>query len=248
MLRTILVDDETHALDRLHWQLTEYCPEVEVVAQCASPQDAIEQITKLKPQLVMLDIEMPKMNAFELLKQLEPVQFEIIFTTAYNQFAMRAFQVSALDYLLKPIDEEELRRAIRKTNDTNRQIAASQLKLLQERVQQPLQPLEKLALPTSDGLELVPIRNIVYCESESNYCHVYIEGGKEFFITRTLKDMQEALEGSTFFRIHNSFLANLNHVTKYVRGDGGYLVMSNGKTLNVARSKKDELMQVIGKL
>lgn len=248
MLRAIIVDDERHCIETLQWQLSEYCPNVEVVAQCSSPLDAIEQIKELKPQLVMLDIEMPKMNGFEMLKHLEPVDFDIIFTTAYDEFAVNAFKVSALDYLLKPIDEEELKRAIGKVTTRHGPINADQLHLLHDRIDQPRKPLEKLALPTSEGLEFVPIRSIIYCESDSNYCHVIIDGGKDLFITRTLKEIQEALEGSTFFRIHNSYLANLDHVTRYVRGDGGYLVMTNGKSLTVARSKKDELMAVIGRI
>jgi two-component system LytT family response regulator len=248
MLRTILVDDESHCLDTLQWQLQEYCPEVEVIAQCNSPLDAIEQIGKLKPQLVMLDIEMPKMNAFEMLKQLEPVEFDVIFTTAYDQFAVNAFKVSALDYLLKPVDEEELKRAIAKAVQRNAAPSHDQLSLLHERVKQPRKPLEKLALPTSEGLEFVSVKGIIYCESDSNYCHIIMDGDKQLFITRTLKEIQEALEGSNFFRIHNSYLANLDHVTRYVRGDGGYVVMSNGKSLSVARSKKDELMSVIGRV
>lgn len=247
-LRTILVDDESHGLDTLQWQLQEYCPEIEVVAQCSSPVDAIEQIRRLTPHLVMLDIEMPKMNAFEMLKHLEPVAFDIIFTTAYDQFAVNAFKVSALDYLLKPVDEDELKRAIAKAVKRSAAASTEQLQLLHERMEHPRKPLEKLALPTSEGLELIPVRNIIYCESESNYCHIFIDGGKQRFITRTLKEIQEALDGSGFFRIHNSYLANLDHITRYVRGDGGYVVMSNGTQLTVARSKKDELMGVIGRL
>lgn len=247
-LRTIIVDDESHCVKTLAWQLNEFCAQVEVVAKCTDPEDAIVQIRALKPDLVMLDIEMPNMNAFDMLKHLERVDFDIIFTTAYDQFAVSAFRVSALDYLLKPIVEEELVAAIDKAIARHGGANPQQLELLHERLAEPKKPPERMAVPTRDGLEFISVKGIIYCESESNYTHIVMDDGKPHFINRTLKEIQEALEGANFFRIHNSYLVSLDHVRKYVRGDGGYLVMSNGKSLTVSRAKKDELMAVIGRV
>jgi two-component system LytT family response regulator len=257
MLSAILVDDESHCLDTLEWQLEEYCPDVEVVARCNSGMEAIDRITELKPQLVFLDIEMPGMNAFEMLEQLQhahsgstdrrALPFEIVFTTAYDQYAVHAFKIAAVDYLLKPIDERELQRSVAKVREHQSVLNADQLRLLNERLTQPQRTPGRLALPTSDGLELVEVDKILYCASESNYCHIHL-ADREYFITRTLKEIQETLEGSSFFRIHNRFLINLNHLSKDVRGEGGYVVMKNGQQLPVARSRKEELLQLIRQL
>ena len=242
MIRALLVDDEKHCLETLSWQLSKFCPEVEVIAACESAESALEVLHKHEIDLIFLDSEMPVMNAFELLQQFKHVSFEVIFTTAYDIFAVKAFKFSALDYLLKPIDKDELMQAVKKAVTKKQPILAEQLNILFQNLYQRT-PSPKIALPTMEGLEFVSAGDIVHCQSDGNYTHIFMLDGSKFLISRTLKETEELLEGHRFLRVHHSYTINLDHIKKYVKGDGGYVIMSNNATINVSRSRKEELLK-----
>ncbi len=204
----------------------------------------MEAIEKLKPDLVFLDIEMPAMNGFEMLEQFTEIPFAIIFTTSYDQYAIKAIRFSALDYLLKPIDPNELVSAVKKVQEQRHLPMAEQFQMLLKQVQGKEHHFNKIAVPTFEGFELIPADEVLYCEANDNYTHLFLKNKTKIIACRTLKEMEEQLQDFPFFvRVHHSYMVNLNEVTKYVRGEGGYLVMSDESTVNVSRSRKDSLMK-----
>ncbi|MEP6737264.1 MAG: LytTR family DNA-binding domain-containing protein [Chryseolinea sp.] len=244
-LKAVLVDDEKHCLELLTWQLEQFCPTVDIVGVCDSSEKALTILSNETVDLTFLDIEMPNMNGFEMLKRLKNIRFEIIFTTAYDKFAVKAFKFSALDYLLKPIDKDELIQAVNKVKEKkNQPILPEQLNILFENLYNQKQPAQKIALPTMNGLEFVIADDIIHCHSEGNYSHIFLRDGSKFLICRTLKETEELLSGHNFFRVHHSHSINLNHIKKYVKGDGGYVVMINNATINVSRSRKEQLLRM----
>ena len=242
-MKVVLVDDEKHCLETLSWQLQRYCPQVEILAACSTAAAAIKIIQKEPVDLVFLDIEMPHMNGFEMLEALQPITFEIIFTTAYDMFAVKAFKFSAVDYLLKPIDKEELLQAMNKYKTRGTKLRPEQLNILFQSLNQKSGPVQRVALPTMEGLEFIEAEDIIHCQSESNYTHIFLAGDTKLLISKTLKETEELLKDHNFMRIHHSHLINLNHVRKYVKGDGGYVIMSNDDAVNVSRSRKELLLR-----
>lgn len=243
MIRAILVDDEMHGLDTLSILLSENCPGVEVVDRCSSAKKALESIAKTKPDLVFLDIEMPIMNGFELLEQFSEIPFAVIFTTSYDQYAIKAIRFSALDYLLKPVDPKELVAAIDKVKRKNPP-TSEQFQMLMDQLQHREGPISRIAIPTTEGFELVPADQVVRCEADDNYTYLYLKNKTKIVASRTLKEVEEQLSEFPFFiRVHHSYIANLNEVVRYVRGEGGYLVMTDGTTVNVSRSRKEALLK-----
>jgi two-component system LytT family response regulator len=244
MIKAITIDDEVHCLETLCILLQEFCPEVQLVDQCRSAKKGLEAIEKIKPDLVFLDIEMPAMNGFEMLEQFTEIPFAIIFTTSYDQYAIKAIRFSALDYLLKPVDPKELINAVKKVQEQRHLPMAEQFQMLLKQVQGKEHHFNKIAVPTSEGFELIPADQVIQCEANDNYTHLFLKNKTKIIACRTLKEMEEQLQEFSFFiRVHHSWLVNLNEVTKYVRGEGGYLVMSDGSTVNVSRSRKDALMK-----
>ena len=248
MIRAIAIDDERDALEMLEHILKRNCPEVELVALCDSPLDGLEKIKSLKPDLLFLDIEMPQLNGFDLLDRLGKYDFDVIFTTAYNQFAIRALKVCALDYLLKPIDIDELKEAVQKSASRKLRVSNEQLEMLMNYFKPEKPKARRIALTVSDHLIFVETSDIIYCESDSNYTVFFLANGEKVMISKTLKDVEEILEGSDFFRVHASYLINMKHVRKFTRGDGGYVVMSNNQHITVSRKKKDEFFEMFSKL
>lgn len=245
MIKAILVDDELHGLETLSILLTDYCPDVKVMEKCSSAKKALEAIAKTKPDLVFLDIEMPIMNGFELLEQFEQIPFSVIFTTSYDQYAIKAIRFSALDYLLKPVDPKELIAAVNKVNNKKHTPTNEQLQMLMNQLQHKESKFTKIAVPTSEGFELIPADNVIRCEADDNYTHLYLKNKTKIIASRTLKEMEEQLkEFSYFIRVHHSYIVNLNEVVKYVRGEGGYLVMTDESTVNVSRSRKEALLKL----
>lgn len=244
MIKAILIDDEMHCLKSMAILLKEYCPDVQVMEQCNDGMAGLDAIDKLKPDLVFLDIEMPHMNGFEMLEQLAEIPFAIIFTTGYDQYAIKAFRFSALDYLLKPIEHKELITAIEKVREQRHLPMAEQFQMLLRKINEKEYQFHKIAIPTIDGFELIPAEQVVRCEAADNYTYLYTKNKNKIVACRSLKEMEEQLQEFNFFvRVHHSYLVNLNEVIKYIRGDGGYLVMSDGATINVSRSRKDALMK-----
>lgn len=248
MIRCVLIDDESNSLEMMEWLLKTYCPQVVIEAMCNSASKGIEAINKLKPDVVFLDIEMPHMNGFDMLEQFDKLTFDVVFCTAYDQFAIKAFKYSALNYLLKPIDPEDLKETVRRIEEKKAAPSKEQIELLFQNIRQTTkQTVQRIALTTGDGMIFVPTSDILYCQAESNYTSVVLSGGKKVLVSKVLKDIDEALSGPDFFRIHNSFLVNMNHISKFVRGDGGYVVMEDGTTVSISRSRRQEFMDMFEK-
>jgi two-component system LytT family response regulator len=246
MIRAILVDDEVHCLNSLSIQLSEHCSGVEILAKCMSGKSALEAIAKVNPELVFLDIEMPNMNGFEFLEQCKQISFSVIFTTSYDQYAIKAFRISALDYLLKPIDPEELVAAVQKVEVQKSRPLTEQFREMIQQIQHLNKGITKIGIPTIEGFELIPADKIVYCEASNNYTFVYLKDRTKIVACRGLKEMEEQLQDfKSFLRVHNSYLVNLNEVNRYIRGDGGYLVLTDGTSVNVSRGRKDALMKFL---
>lgn len=243
-LRAILIDDEVHCAETLEWQLTNFCPTVELIGVFTSPIEGLAAIKAQKPDLVFLDIEMPKMNGFQLLKSFDKVDFGVIFTTAFDQFAVQAFKVSAVDYLVKPIDDDELKLAVEKAENVNAKSAAISVDFLLEQMQEN-KLSNRLFLPTLNGLEFIEKEMVVRCESDSNYTTVFFGENDKMVISKTLKEFEDLLPERHFFRVHHSHIINLLYVQKYVRGDGGHLVMKNGNIVPVSRAKKQLLLEYL---
>ena len=243
MIRAIIIDDEPYCCEALATLLERYCPQVKVIDICYDGASALQAIEKDKPQLIFLDIEMPKMNGFELLEKLPEINFELIFTTSYDQYAIKAIRFSALDYLLKPIDREELQKAVQKAVQRSQRPLPQQIEILLQKLNHPGVGINKIAIPTMEGLQLIPVDSIISCSSDSNYTNLMLTNKQKLTSSRTLKEIEEMLEEYSFLRVHHSFLVNLNAVDKYIKGEGGYLVMSDGSTVDVSRSRKEMLLK-----
>lgn len=243
MIKAVIVDDEPYCCEALDALLNRYCPQVKVVGICYSGREALQEIREQKPQLLFLDIEMPQMNGFELLQKIPDPGFDLIFTTSYDQYAIKAIRFSALDYLLKPIDRDELQAAVHKVVERNHPPLTQQLELLLHKMHLPASQINKVALPTMEGLQMLTVDTIISCESDSNYTIVFLKDKQKIVVSRTLKDIEEILEDHPFLRIHHSHLVNINEINKYVKGEGGYVVMSDGSKVDVSRSKKESVLR-----
>lgn len=246
-MRAILIDDEVNALDTLEIELRAYCPEVVVLEKCGGGEAGILAIKKHNPDIVFLDIEMPWMNGFEMLENLGDFKLNVVFVTAYNQFAIKAFEVNAVDYLLKPISKEKLIEAVQKTK-IRQPVTNLVIKSIIDTINtNTTKQLPHIALPTPEGLEFVKIADILYASADSNYSHIHLKAGNSILLAKTLKQVEAMVSGRNFLRIHQSYLVNLVHIKKYIRGQGGSLILENGKELPVSRSSKEKLMTLIRK-
>ena len=244
-LKAILVDDELNSLQNLQQKLKEFCPDIEVMACAQKPEEAIQIIRELKPDVLFLDIEMPRMNGFRMLEELGDIPFEIIFTTAYNHYAVDAIRISAFDYLTKPIAIRDLQRAVERLLETHQHQSKEKLSVLKQSLVSARSQDEKIAIPTSDGLEFIAIKTILHIESSSNYSKIHFVEGKSILVTKLLKDFEDLLVPYRFYRVHNSHLINLQYIKKYIRGEGGQVVLQNGTVIDVARRKKEEFLKAI---
>jgi two-component system LytT family response regulator len=244
MIKAIIVDVEVHCLDTLNILINDFCPEIQVVDRCISGKKALESIAYMNPDLVFLDIEMPMMNGFDLLDEFKQIPFSVIFTTGYDQYAIKAIRFSALDYLLKPVDSKELIAAVKKIQVQRFMPSTEQIHMLLEHIQHRNGSFTKVAVPTSEGFELIPADQVVNCEANNNYTIIYLKNKAKITACRTLKEMDEQLQDFGYFiRVHHSYIVNLNEVSKYVRGEGGYLVMIDGSIINVSRNRKEVLLK-----
>jgi two-component system LytT family response regulator len=242
MIKAIIIDDEKYCCETISI-LLENLPEVAVVAVCYNAKDALAAIRQYTPDLLFLDVEMPKMNGFEMLEQLSSVNFDIIFTTSYNHYAIKAIRFSAIDYLLKPVDEEELKYAVQKVIQRSQKTIPEQFEVLLQKINQPSTPINKIALPTLEGFQMIKIDSIISCESDSNYTTLRLKNDRKIIVCRNLKDLEDLLEEHSFARVHRSYLVNLNEIEKFIKGDGGYLIMSDGSKVDVSRNKKEDLLK-----
>jgi two-component system LytT family response regulator len=239
-LKTIIIDDEPDSIKLLELQLTQHCPEIEIAATYTSSIKALPGIEKLQPDLIFLDIEMPVMNGFELLEKILHLPFSVIFITAYNQYALKAFRFNAVDYLVKPIDANDLieavTKAVKRIKPTATQLSQMQRQLRGE-------PATRIAIPGQQGgISFIDLNDIIYSEASNNYSKLILTGGKQFLISKTLKDVQEVLEEEHFLRVHRQYVINLNHVKHFNRNEG-VLTMDNGDHIPIARNQKEKLTE-----
>jgi two-component system LytT family response regulator len=250
-IRTLIVDDEVNGAKSLRSLLEVYCPDVKVIGLAHSAEQAKVIIQDHAPDLVFLDIEMPITNGFQLLAQLDNISFDVIFATAYEQFALQAFKTNALSYLLKPIDADDLQVAVEKYRQKNSDETLIRIKKLEEIVQNMTHQnsqLARIAVPSSEGLSYLDSSKIIRLEADSNYTHIFLEGGKKITSSRTLKEYEETLTSMNFFRIHNAHIVNLKFVDRYIKGEGGYVVTNDNTTLEVSRRRKTELLEALAKM
>lgn len=245
MIKALIVDDEQASIDLLKWLVAEYCPDISSVQTARSVQDAVPLIRSFQPDIVFLDIQMPHQNGFELLTNIDNWNFEVIFTTAYNEFAIQAIRFSALDYLLKPIDEAELKKAVERYKVKRIYAPAGQIlfRNFMQNIAQGNREKFKLALADASEIKYVQIDEIIRLQAESNYTHIFLTGNKVFISAKTLKEYDEMLEGQRFLRVHKSHLVNPAHIQAYDRQ--GILQMSDNSKVEVARRKKDFLQQAL---
>lgn len=247
-LNTIIIDDERNSLEALETMVKLYCHDVHIMDTCRTADDALVSISKNSPDLLLLDIEMPGKSGFDLIDELPDKSIGIIFVTAYDQYAIDALRVSAMDYLLKPVDEMELVRAISRVKVKLAQSqSASTMEVLLTNLKSQHHSFQKLAIPTMEGLDFLSIKDILYCEAEGNYTHIYMRDGEKHLVSKTLRDVSELLSGSLFTRVHQSYLINLEYVSKYIRGAGGQVIMADQKSIPVSRARKEELLSLIYK-
>lgn len=240
----VIVDDEQDSRETLRRFANKYCPHISILADCENIEQAKSAILKHKPQLVFLDIEMPHGNAFDLLEQWGTIDFEIIFITAFSQYAVQAFALSAAHYLLKPLDIEELEKAV---DAVSQQIEEKQkinrAEILLQNIEAVHNQNRKLVLPTMEGLEVVRMSEILYCKAEDNFTIFHFTDGRKLMICRNLKFFESALSHFGFCRIHRSHIINLEYIKRYVKGKGGSVIMENGQEILVANTKKSELIR-----
>lgn len=244
MITAIIIDDEQKGRNSLKKKLIEYCPQVVLLGEADSGDEGLRLIEKHDPRIVFLDIEMPMMNGFEMLHHLPTKHFHLIFTTAYDQYAIKAIKYAAFDYLLKPIDIEELQVTIKKAEQ---QMAlnntAERLETLTHNLGGKHQ-LQKIAIPTMEGLLFFNLSDIVYLEAESNYTTLHFVNHPKLVASRTMREFEELLPSDMFFRTHNSYIINLNFIKRYLKGDGGQIELQNGHFVDVSRRKKEEFIKM----
>jgi len=248
MIKAVIIDDEKDSIDTLKWKLENYCPDVSVISSFEKPADGVSYLKKNPVDLLFLDIEMPMLTGFDVLEELgRDISFDIIFITAYDNFGIQAVKFSALDYLLKPVQNKELKEAIDKhLKKSQQKIPSEQIDLLLNNVQAERKGKRgRIALASKESIEFVDPNDIIVCEANSNYTNIYLVEGRKRVISKTLKDFEEMLLQFDFFRPHNSHLINLGRVKEFIRGDGGYLVMENKMKVPVSKNRKEELMQLL---
>jgi two-component system, LytTR family, response regulator len=246
MNKAIIIDDELHCIETLIEKIKIYCPSIEVINSFTKPQLAIDYLATEKPDIVFLDIEMPAINGFSLLEKLKDITFKIVFTTAYDQYAIKAIKFSAFDYLLKPIDKDDLILvADRIQVNTKKSSIESQIDVLLQQIKNTNTEQMKISIHTSEGIIFPLLRDIIRIESSSNYSIFYFENGKKSIVTKTLKEFEEILTKHDFFRIHNSHLINLSKIKEYHKVDGGTVELENGERIEVSRRRKDEFIQIL---
>lgn len=244
MLKAIIIDDEPNAREKMQLLLERYCKDVEVVAIARDATEGIATIQQHNPDLIFLDIEMPLLTGFDMLKQIPEINFEIIFTTAHDHYAIKAIKFSALDYLLKPIDLDQLQESVKKAAERrNEKNSAAQYRTLKENLHKQNAVMEQLAVPAQTGMIFIKVTDILYCEADSNYTKIFLINKQKIVSSRTLKEYEELLTDNGFIRIHHSHLVNRKYVVQYIKGEGGQVILNNGTSLAVSRRKREEVVE-----
>jgi two-component system LytT family response regulator len=238
MLKIVLIDDEKNALEALEWKLKKYVDNISITA-CQSPLKGIEIINTTKPELVFLDIQMPEMDGFALLENVTFKEFKLIFTTAHDEFALKAIKVSAIDYLLKPVDKDELITAVEKATQTSTIALENKLQNLLSSLNR---QVHKINISADGKIYLLEQDDVVMLKSDKSYTTIYLKDESKIVVSKTLKEVEKKFDFYQFYRVHNSYLINTNHVKEYLKSFGGELIMSNGLTASISRNKKTELL------
>ncbi|RCR67742.1 LytR/AlgR family response regulator transcription factor [Larkinella punicea] len=246
MIKAIVVDDEADGRAAIAMALARYCPEVFIAESCETPEAGVRAIHAHKPDLVFLDIQMPRMSGFDVLQKLSPITFEVVFVSAYDRYAIQAIKFSALDYLLKPLDVDELIQAVRKVEErlrlkNNPFGYQSVLHNLQFRDGK----IKRLAVPALDGISFFDTDSIIFCRADGSYTTLYMRNKQQVVVAKKLKDFETLLAESDFCRVHHSALINVRHVQKYVKGEGGYVILSEGHHIDVSRRKKEDFLRLM---
>lgn len=250
MTRALIIDDEEHCIEALQNLLIhDHEKFVEVAGSAKTVREGIGAIALLRPDLVFLDVQIGEKTGFDLLRALPEINFEIIFTTAFEKFALQAIRFSALDYLLKPVDPDELDMALMKLlNAKARKNSADKIDLLLQNTQKADGLFKKIIVPTISGFEFLEIGNIIRCESDNNYTTIYIKDKQKMLVSKTLKDFEELLSNYSFFRIHNSHLINLSYIKTYNKGKGGSVILTDGSEIEVSSRRKDDFIKKLSAL
>ncbi len=241
MIKTILIDDEPRGLSSLKKMIELHCPDLHVIGECPDAHSAIDQIRRQKPKLIFLDISMPEMNGFELLNQLKDVRPEVIFVTAHNEYAIQAFKYSAVDYLLKPVDELLLggavKRAISRMASGDFSVSLNTFLHNMEKQQRPAEM--KLCISSQKGFQVIDLMDVIYCEGQNSYTSFLLTNGTQLIASKSIIEYELLLADNFFCRVHKSYLINLAHVKEYLRGEGGSVILTNGQEVEVSRRKKE---------
>ncbi len=244
MIKALIIDDEKSSRDTLRGFVENYCEDIQIIEEAESAEQGIEQIKRLQPQLIFLDIELPLGSGFDLLEACKQSKFDVIFTTAHDQYALQAIKVCALDYLLKPISATDLKTAVAKIREQNYSgTTTPQIGAFVENISNLNKQLSNIVLPTLDGFLVVKISEIIRCEADKNYTLFTIENSEKILVSKTLKEFEELLHEMDFIRVHQSHLINASHVQRYIKGSGGYVKMSDDSIIEVSRRKKELLME-----
>jgi two-component system LytT family response regulator len=246
MIKAIIIEDEKMSRETLYRLLEKYCPTVEVVAEADGYRKGMEEIRKHHPDVIFLDIQMPDGSGFRLLEELEKIDFEIIFTTAFDQFAIKAIKYSALDYLLKPIIPQDLMEAIQRVEKKKAEnIRMKNMAVIPDGMKMQEERSHKIVLSTSEMLHVISVDDIIRCESDNYYTYFYFVDGRKLLVSKTLKENEELLSQYNFIRPHKSHLVNVKYIKSYIRQDGGYILMVDNTRIPVSRRKKDKIMEII---
>lgn len=249
MLKAVIIEDEKHSRETLAGLLRLYCKDVEVIADADGVRSGINIIKKLNPDVIFLDIQMPDGSGFKLLESFDDINFDIIFTTAYDQFAIKAIKFSALDYLLKPIYPEDLIKAVNKaTEKREKQNTKPSVEVLLEHIKTPKTETPKIVLSTSGEIHIIKIADIIRCESDDYYTFYYFKDRKRLLVSKTLKENEELLSDYDFIRPHKSHLINVHYIKSFIKDDGGSILLTDGSKVPVSRRKRENIVEILSNL
>ena len=241
-MRVVIIDDEIHALESLEYDMEEYCPEFEIIGKFENPVEAVKFIDTYKPDIVLSDIQMPRMDAFAMIEALQYRDFELILVTAYNKYAVRAFEFCAADYIVKPVDPMKLRNALLKVIDKKKnQDLEEKLSLILHNLKFGSKENHTLAIPTLEGAEFVEVQEINHLKADSNYCALFLNDGTKLVVSKPLKHFDDILQDHGFLRVHQSYLINTIYIKSYRKGAGGNLILKNGTVIPISRSYKNNV-------
>ena len=250
VINAVIVEDESHSMNALKNILESHCPEVNIIGDALNIEEGLElfEDPAFKPDLAFLDISLPDGLVFKMLDQLRPIDFEIIFTTTYNEHAIKACQYSSIGFILKPINPDELVEAVSRVRVSSPGDKMEQRIEIFNKYITTRNVFEKMSISGTDGIYFVKIKDIVRLEAEDNYTHIYLENGDRITASKTIKTYEDMLQGINFYRVHKSHVVNLNYMKKFIKGDGGYLVMDDGKKIEVSRRRRPAFMEQLRRL